>query len=659
MTRRTLQLFSLAAAIAYLTLLMGCGFSPNVNLNGNNNNGNSNPLPHTGTVNVVLSDASAEDWATIGVRVLKIALIPQGGGTPVVVYSAPTPAPILNLVQLDQLGEVLSSASIRVGTYTAAAVTIGGNPGDVTLTVATDPEPGFAGTAGQTIPATQIQIQGITGTPGSFTVPVNVNFVTPLVVSANQSNALDIEFDLAHPAFIVEHVPPVGPSIWAVNFNGPVRHHPIVDLARLVLRHIYGNVTAIASDNSSITITRVFPRVPASNPETPIPTSQSLQIQADSLNGTIFYDLDTRTNGTITNFSSAASGLSGKYVRVAARYQQNGTLVAVRMWASSSFNNVWLSPEGHVLHVNTATNVITVENEDGTPIPLTVDANTKFYFRRPENGLSDATPIAVGTSFVTAGNIVRGFKVHASVVDPLASPLVAQSFDIEIAHFDGFISLPTQTGFTYTRIFDTPADNYNVNLAYIANSTPNGKDANGNLITGFKWWNFAFPTLLNSGNSAIQNFIAATNGSANFGGTVGAVKPWGESYATWNDPAKTNAWSALFTVLVPTPLPRGTVAGSWVSNGSSGSFGMSVPNGTNAVTVNASGASGSATLVFQVDKTNNIVSISPQDLSSSTGFNNVASHLVNGTPVKVFGVPQSDGSIKAYVIFYYTGSMPI
>jgi Domain of unknown function (DUF4382) len=206
MTRRTLQLsVSLAAVIAYLTLLVGCGFSPNVNLNGNNkNNTNSSPA-QTGTVNVVLSDASAEDWATIGVRVLKIALIPQGGGTPVAVYTAPNPAPILNLVQLDQLGEILGSASVPVGTYSAAAITIGGNPGDVTLTVAADPEPGFAGTPGQTIPATQIQIQGITGTPGSFTVPVNVNFVTPLVVTANQSNALDIEFDLAHPAFLVEH----------------------------------------------------------------------------------------------------------------------------------------------------------------------------------------------------------------------------------------------------------------------------------------------------------------------------------------------------------------------------------------------------------------------------------------------------------------------
>jgi len=29
-----------------------------------------------------------------------------------------------------------------------------------------------------------------------------------------------------------------------------------------------------------------------------------------------------------------------------------------------------------------------------------------------------------------------------------------------------------------------------------------------------------------------------------------------------------------------------------------------------------------------------------------------------GTPVKAIGVPQSDGSIKAYVLFYYTGVLP-
>ena len=79
-----------------------------------------------------------------------------------------------------------------------------------------------------------------------------------------------------------------------------------------------------------------------------------------------------------------------------------------------------------------------VDNELGIGVPITVDANTLFYFRTPSNAQSDATAIGQGTAFLS--NLVRGFKVHASVVDPLASPLVASSIDIEIARYDGTIT---------------------------------------------------------------------------------------------------------------------------------------------------------------------------------------------------------------------------
>ena len=114
----------------------------------------------------------------------------------------------------------------------------------------------------------------------------------------------------------------------------------------------------------------------------------------------------------------------GKYVRIAARYQANGiSLVAVRIWASSTFNNVWVSPEGHVLHVNTSTNVITVQNELGAGVPLTVDANTQFFFRTPWNAVADASAIATGTGFLTSNNFVRGFKVHAECCQPVGGSI--------------------------------------------------------------------------------------------------------------------------------------------------------------------------------------------------------------------------------------------
>jgi hypothetical protein len=616
----------------------------------------TNPALQNGVVPMVVQDASTEDWATIGVKILSISLNPQGGGTPVQVY-APNPVQLINLVQLDQLGEILGNISVPVGTYTSATLSISANPGDVMLTAAADPEVGFAGAAGAAVPSSQIQIQGARGSSGSMAVSVTVNLVSPLVVTTTTSNALDLEFDLAHPAFIVNHVPVGGGmTLWAVNFNGPVRHHPLADITRLVLRHLYGSVTSISPDNSFITITKVYPVEPPTNPETSIASKQSLQILADSVNGTLFYDVDAKTVSTIKDFSSVSSTLSGKFVRVAARYQVNGTLVAARVWTSTSFNSVWASPEGHVLHVNTSTDVVTIENESGAGVPLTVNSSTEFFFRTPWNAVADATPIGSGTIFLTDNDLVRGFKVHASVVDPLATPLVAQTIDIELAKYDGTISAANQTNFIYTHNFAAASDDYSATLPYIMSTTPNGKDGGGNAILGFDWWNLTFPTLLNSGGNAITNFVAATNGSANFGGTVGSVAALGTSGSLWNDPANPNNWAAANAVLEMSKVPLGTVSAPWANSASGGSFSMSVPGGQTSVMVDASSVSGSATLVYQVDRTNGVVTISPQDLTTPAGLLNVANSLVSGAPVKVFGIPQADGGIKAYVIFYYTGT---
>jgi hypothetical protein len=83
---------------------------------------------------------------------------------------------------------------------------------------------------------------------------------------------------------------------------------------------------------------------------------------------------------------------------------------------------------------------------------------------------------------------------------------------------------------------------------------------------------------------------------------------------------------------------------------------MTVPGGATSVTVDLSSVSGSATLVYQVDTTNGIVTVSPQDLTSPSGLATVSAALVAGTPVKAFGVPQPGGTIKAYALFYLTGT---
>ena len=635
-----------ATGLSLLALSLACS--------GSSTGTNTPPAP-SGTVAMSLSDASSEDWAQIGVRVMGITLTPQGGGTPVTVYTAPTPAPLLNLVHLDQLSELIGNLQVPAGTYTAATLTISANPGDVTLISSSNPSAGFVLAPGTTVDPATIQIKHATGTAGSLTTTVAVNLVSPLVVVASQTTNMDLEFDLAHPAFILERIPAGSTTpLWAVNFSGPVRHRPNFELTGTILRHAYGQVGSVATDNTSFTMVKeheVYP-IPASGPA-PVSGLQSLTILADATNGTIFYDDDAHTKTVIQNFSAQAASLSSKYVRVAARYQANGTLVAVRIWASSSWASVWLSPEGHVNHVNTVTNRIFVDNENGASVPITVDASTNFFFRTPGNALADATPIGIGTAFLA--NIVRGFKVHISVVDPLASPMVAKTVDIENAKYEGIISAADATKFTYTRPFANILDNYTVTLPYCAATTKNGKDALGNQILGFKWWNFTFPTLADTGISAIPHFVAAVGGSANFGGTFGAMKAWGTSFATWGDPANATGWSTKWAVLEPTTVPRGTVATSWVATANGGSFGLTIPTGGNTVPVTLSTVAGAAALVYDVTlaPTVNTITITPVDITTAAGQAALVANVTNGTPVKVYGIPQPDGSIKGYALTYF------
>jgi Domain of unknown function (DUF4382) len=646
-SRASRVLMGLMAALPLL--LWGCG---------SNSSSSNNPGSLSGQISMMVSDDPVNDWAEIGVKVLSISLTPQGSGTPVVVYTAPTPVNMVNLIELDQLADILDSVSVPAGNYTGATFTLGANPGDVALTASSNPDPGFAGIPGEIVPSTQIQILGATGSAGNLIAPLNVTFVSPITVTAGQSGGIDFEFNLSHPAFIVAHAPlGGGQTLWAVNFKPALRHHSIFDIARLVLRQLYGSFVSVSSDNSSITVSRVFPEEPLVNPEQAIPTSRNLTILADKANGTLFYDMDAHTHSRITDFSSVASDLTGKFLRITARFQVDGSLVAVRIWVSSSFNTVWLSPEGHVRHVLSSS--LIVDNEDGLPITVDVNGNTQFFFRAPENPGSDANPICTGTSCLT--NLVRGFKIHITCVDPLQTPLVADTVDIEIARFDGLISSPNMTSFVYTRNFMDSNDDYTKTMFYISNSTLNGHDpVNGQQIKGFKWWNFAFPTIVDSNvtsSSPIADFVSAVGGAANFGNGI-TMPVVGASYAIWADPANSTGWAVPWTILTPAPLPLANVATGWVQNGASDSFTITVPGGTNQVTVDASAVQGSATLVYQVDRTNGIITISPVDLTTPAGQNTVQSNLNLGTLVKVFGVPQLNGSIKAYVFFYFTGTAP-
>jgi hypothetical protein len=239
--------------------------------------------------------------------------------------------------------------------------------------------------------------------------------------------------------------------------------------------------------------------------------------------------------------------------------------------------------------------------------------------------------------------------------------MVADTIDIETAAYGGHISNASATGFSYTSQYFVANDNYSVSLGYIAASLANGFDDNGNPISGFKWWDFTFPTTVTFGNGATTSFAAAAEGAADFGGTVGALPAWGESVATWGDGgSNASGWYARNAVLVPTPLPLGTVATAFAGN----TFAITVPGGTLPVTVDVSTTMGSGTLVYQIDRANGLITVSPIDITTPAGLAAISAGLIDGAAVKVFGVPQAPvapaatGTLRAYVIVYYTGTMP-
>ena len=85
-------------------------------------------------------------------------------------------------------------------------------------------------------------------------------------------------------------------------------------------------------------------------------------------------------------------------------------------------------------------------------------------------------------------------------------------------------------------------------------------------------------------------------------------------------------------------------------------FGMSVLGGTSPASVEVSTTSGQATLVYQIDRTGGVISISREDITTSAGLTAMTNGLTDGAIVKVFGLPTSSGTLQAYVLMYYTGS---
>jgi len=134
-------------------------------------------------------DASSEDWATIAVRVLSIALVPRRRRRRDGV-DAPGQAPYVNLEQLTR-SRNSRQRQCAGGTLQRRGSHLSANPGTWMLTVSQFRETGFPVAAGNTIASNLIQISGQAGSAGSLPVPLQVTF-DPLTVTRQQRTALDL-----------------------------------------------------------------------------------------------------------------------------------------------------------------------------------------------------------------------------------------------------------------------------------------------------------------------------------------------------------------------------------------------------------------------------------------------------------------------------------
>jgi len=423
--RLSLRNLSLVAipALGSLALSLACGGSSSGPATST-----STPL---GSAAIILTDAPSDQWSAIEVVVTKVSLLNKADHTKEVVAFEGATAKI-NLVDLDSVGELLATAKLPVGTYDAVRVTI--DPTSVSLVKAD----------GTTVPSDQVKVAGAS---------VLVALSTDLVVTESGSNAVQIDFDLGHPLFLVQ----LPNGTWVMNLQ--VRHRPnasgMMGMRDLMFRHRKGTIASVGASSFVLHTEH----------------GNDLTVNVDA--GAWFFDLDTRTVGSFAGLAA------GKKALVKLRMQADGTFWAVRVWYSvNALPEV--TPEGHVFGVDQVNHRMLVSTNHGAPRAILIDTDTSFTFQ--------ASPLGIGQDMLA--HVWTGFKVQVEVKDPLVVPMHAKSVNIQRAVDGGVIKAANATDFTYAH--------------------PIAGDRTHAYASPFTWWYLGLPGITSSSSGA---FAAAVTGA--------------------------------------------------------------------------------------------------------------------------------------------------
>jgi len=524
---RTFSVLALPLGLTALALGLACG--------GGSSSGPaaSTTPPATGTATVILTDAPSDQWSAIEVVVTQVTFLNKADHTKEVVAFQGATAKI-NLVDLDSVGELLASAQIPAGTYDAMRITI--DPTSLNLVKAD----------GTVVPSNQVKVVGSS---------VLVNLSADFIVTANGSNAVQLDFDLNHPLFLVQ----LPDGTWVLNLQ--VKHRPNVNgmtgVAQLMFRHRKGTIASVGASSFVL-------HTDAGN---------DLTVNVDA--GAWFFNADTRTLGSLAGLAA------GKYALVSLRMQPDGSLWAVRVWYSASPLPGW-TPEGHVYGVDQTNGLMAVSSATGAPRTIAIDPDTTFTFH---------TSQGMGTGAAALANLWAGFKVQVQVKDPLAVPMHAASVNIQRAVDGGRISAASTSSFTYQHVTGDHTHAY---------------------ASAFSWWYVGFPGL---NSTSVGAFASACSGmgSGMMGTPTGDLQARGMSDLVWN--GTTSAWDANNAIFMPVALPTGTISTSY--NG--GQLGFTFINSTatsQTVTVTLNTTLGMQPLVLEVAKQNGVITVMPVDVTA-------------------------------------------
>lgn len=601
------------------------------------NKGTHTLPPSTGNVTLCLTGTGIENWQGVDVTIQGITLTSKDSGKPVTLFAAPTPGLPVNLALLDHTDQLVGNFPVPVGTYTGATLAIlGGGSGNPVVQVnpSENPAPGFPGVDPGIFNAPTIL--GLdASTPSLLTR--TITFQSPIVVATDHGGVLDLAFDLTRPTFLVDHGTPTY-NRWTMDFDGVLSQRTITDSSQLILNPIAGSITSVAGDGTSLSFMQRFKAEGLS----PVTVPQLLKIRPDTGNGTLCLDLSSDTSKVVKDFGSLSGISSATPVVVAGRVQADGSVMASRLWIGEGTMALDLL-DGHLLYPQPDHSWLLIEGEGRNDGPsnhgwgglyVTVDAQTKFFLRDPAHPQADATPIGTGPSLLSSGLLTKGFRllVHSRWT---GTDRVARTVDILAARFNGPPSAVTPTQFTCT----IPKGTFT--------SDPGPEIVVLPFAKGFTWSNDTLdaPVGLDFGGFAGL--------SVDFGGTAGAFGPWTSTGAVWGDAANPGGWSAKSTAFQSLRLPDGSVASPWVASASGGSFGLSLPGGTQTVTVDLNTATALAYLNHGVDVTYSGFGISLEsfDLTTTAGLSSFQLYLARGWPVRVFGYPDGAGHITATTIF--------